>query len=130
MIEDYKKLYQEREEQNNNEYDNYLQNNIFNLSYINFDDTYKNLEEDRKSRENKLKDDNYKNISLIIDELKAYMRKDLYLLIDRANNKNNKENLIGKKRRADNTSFSHSFYSENHSEKNIIDKFDNFFIYK
>ena len=123
-------MYQEKEEQNNNEYDNYLQNNIFNLSYINFDDTYKNIEEDRKSRENKSKDDNYKNISLIIDELKACMRKDLYLLIDRTNNKNNKENLIGKKRRADNSSFSHFFFAENHSEKNIIDKFDNFFIYK
>ena len=130
MIEDYKKLYRQREEQNHNEYGNYLKNNKFNLSYINFDDTYKNLEEDRKSRENKPKDDNNKNISLIIDELKACMRKDLYLLIDKSNNKNNKENLIGKKRRVDVSSISHSFFAENHSEKNIIDKFDNFFIYK
>ena len=118
MLEEYKKIYEEREEQNKNEYENIIQNNKFNLSYIDFYETNKKLEEDKKNRENESKNNINENSNKIIFELKAEMRKDLYILIDRMHNKNNSIHLIGKKRKSNNVSFSNYLYSETHSNKN------------
>ena len=118
MLEDYKEIYEEREEQNYDEYENIKMRNEFYLTSINFDETIKNLEKDREKRENEA--DNKDNISTdkIIFDLKVDMRKELYDLIDYSNKRNDPINLIGKKRSQNN--YFHKNFPKEHFKNNNI----------
>ena len=104
MIEEYKALYKEKEQCNNNynDIEETKLNNTFSLSSIDFIETKKNLEKDKKMRENELLD-NKKEENIDVDEiligLKIDMRKDLYQLIDESNNKMELNKLMGRKRK-------------------------------
>ena len=72
----------------------------FSLSDINFNKIHKNLNEDRKEREKKSLNKIDENPEQIIFKLKAEMRRELYELIDRKNNKIINMDLLGRKRRS------------------------------
>lgn len=98
MIEEVNSILKEREVFDENKI--YQLNYNFSLSDINFNEIYKNLDEDRKERENKSFNKIDESTEQIIFKLKAEMRKDLYELIDRKNNKVANIDLIARKRRS------------------------------
>ena len=101
MIEELKSILKEREVLDENQI--YHLNYNFSLSDINFNKIHKNLDEDRKEREKKSLNKIDENTEKIIFKLKAEMRRELYKLIDKKYNKNNKIvniDLLGRKRRS------------------------------
>ena len=98
MIEELKSILKEREVLDKNQI--YHLNYNFSLSGINFNKIHKNLDEDRKEREKKSLNKIDENTEKIIFKLKAEMRKELYELIDKKNNKIVNIDLLGRKRRS------------------------------
>ena len=99
MIEELKSILKEREVLDENQI--YHLNYNFSLSGINFNKIHKNLDEDRKEREKKSLNKIDENTEQIIFKLKAEMRKELYELIDKKNNKIvNIDELLGRKRKS------------------------------
>ena len=100
MIEEVKNILKEREETVFDENKIYQLNYNFSLSGINFNEIYKNLNEDRKEREKKSLNKIDENTEQIIFKLKAEMRKELYELIDKKNNKIVNIDHLGRKRKS------------------------------
>ena len=100
MIEEVKNILKEREETVFDENKIYQLNYNFSLSAINFNEIYKNLNEDRKEREKKSLNKIDENTEQIIFKLKAEMRKELYELIDKKNNKIVNIDLLRRKRKS------------------------------
>jgi hypothetical protein len=98
MIEEIKSILKEREVFDENKI--YQLNYNFSLSGINFNEIHKNLNEDRKEREKKSLNKIDENTEQIIFKLKAEMRKELYELIDKKNNKIVNIDLLGRKRKS------------------------------
>jgi hypothetical protein len=98
MIEEIKSILKEREVFDENKI--YQLNYNFSLSGINFNEIHKNLDEDRKEREKKSLNKIDENSEQIIFKLKAEMRKELYELIDKKNNKIVNIDLLGRKRKS------------------------------
>ena len=98
MIEELKSILKEREVLDENQI--YHLNYNFSLSDINFNKIHKNLDEDRKEREKKSLNKIDENTEQIIFKLKSEMRRELYELIDKKNNKIVNIDLLGRKRRS------------------------------
>ena len=98
MIEELKSILKEREVLDENQI--YHLNYNFSLSGINFNKIHKNLDEDRKEREKKSLNKIDENTEQIIFKLKSEMRRELYELIDKKNNKIVNIDLLGRKRRS------------------------------
>ena len=98
MIEELKSILKEREVLDENQI--YHLNYNFSISGINFNKIHKNLDEDRKEREKKSLNKIDENTEKIIFKLKAEMRRELYELIDKKNNKIVNIDLLRRKRKS------------------------------